>query len=236
MRGGVSSMRVSSMRSAPAARISPGIPRAISRVRLGPFSSAIPAASGFSSFANPIGFGTANGVPGLGFDYAHLAAISAGLRSVRSSNFRRRGGRGQAGFVPIVIGGYPYYDYGDIYGDTSEYDQSQYQPQAQPQPQQPQIIVIQQPEPANQQFAGSGDEAPAASATPAAEPMHDVGEFVLVRRDGRVLFASAFSVVGAQLTYVTPEGIRRSLPMTELDADATQQMNEARGTTVQIHN
>jgi hypothetical protein len=50
------------------------------------------------------------------------------------------------------------------------------------------------------------------------------------------LFASVFSVVGSQLQYVTPEGIRRTLPISELDAGATQQMNEARGTTVQIHN
>ena len=58
----------------------------------------------------------------------------------------------------------------------------------------------------------------------------------LVRRDGRILFASAFSVSGAQVTYVTPEGIRHSVPMAEMDPDATQQMNEARGTTVQLHN
>ena len=62
----------------------------------------------------------------------------------------------------------------------------------------------------------------------------DVGDFILVRRDGRILFASAFSITGDQLRYVTPEGIRRSLPMAELDSDATQQMNEARGTTVQL--
>ena len=49
-------------------------------------------------------------------------------------------------------------------------------------------------------------------------------------------FASAFSIVGDQLRYVTPEGIRHSVPMAEMDPDATQQMNEARGTTVQLHN
>lgn len=43
-------------------------------------------------------------------------------------------------------------------------------------------------------------------------------------------------LTGPQLTYVTPEGIRRMLPLSDLDADATQQMNEARGTSVQIHN
>jgi hypothetical protein len=67
-------------------------------------------------------------------------------------------------------------------------------------------------------------------------PIPDVGDFILVRRDGRIVFASVFSVVGSQLQYVTPEGIRHSIAMSDLDADATQQMNEARGTTVQIHN
>ncbi len=41
---------------------------------------------------------------------------------------------------------------------------------------------------------------------------------------------------GTQLQYVTPEGIRHTLAMSDLDAGATQEMNEARGTTVQIHN
>jgi hypothetical protein len=67
-------------------------------------------------------------------------------------------------------------------------------------------------------------------------PIRDVGDFILVRRDGRVLFASVFSVVGTQLQYVTPEGIRRTLEISDLDGDATQQMNEARGTTVEFHN
>jgi len=57
-----------------------------------------------------------------------------------------------------------------------------------------------------------------------------------VRRDGRVLFASMYSVVGSQLRYISPEGIRYTLPLTDLDGDATREMNEARGTTVEIHN
>jgi hypothetical protein len=67
-------------------------------------------------------------------------------------------------------------------------------------------------------------------------PVRDVGDFILVRRDGRILFASIFSVVGTQLQYVTPEGIRRTLAIADLDAAATQQINEARGTTLQFQN
>jgi hypothetical protein len=45
-----------------------------------------------------------------------------------------------------------------------------------------------------------------------------------------------FSVTGTQVQYVTPEGIRHTLPLAELDTSATQEMNEARGTTLQFHN
>ena len=83
-----------------------------------------------------------NGVPGLGFDFPHLAAISAGLRNNRFSHFGR-GRRGQGTFAPIWYGGYPYYY------DDSGYDQPEQQI-VQPSQQQPQIIVIQQPVPAQQ--------------------------------------------------------------------------------------
>jgi hypothetical protein len=186
-------------------------------------------ASDFDPFANSVSF---DGVPGLGFDFPHLAAISVGQRNNSSSHFGHNGHHGQGAFVPIFFGGYPYYS------DDLGYDQPEQQAVQQPQPQ-PQIIVIQQPAPA-QQGADSGSDtgnlSASAPATPAAEPIPDVGDFILVRRDGRVLFASVYSVVGTQLLYVTPEGIRHTLAIADLDADATQQMNEARGTTVQIHN
>lgn len=188
--------------------------------------------SGVDPIANTDSF---DGVPGLGFDYPHLAAISGGLRNHHSSHFGHDGHRGQGSFVPILFGGYPYYPY---YIDDMGYDQPEQQTVQQSQPQ-PQIIVIQLPAPAQQgadAASDSGSVSAPAIAEPEALPIPDVGNFILVRRDGRILFASAFSVVGTQLQYVTPEGIRHTIAMTDLDADATQQMNEARGTTVQIHN
>jgi hypothetical protein len=177
------------------------------------------------SFGNSTSFGSSNGVPGLGFDYPHLAAISGGLRNGQPSNSGRGIHRGQSSFVPILFGGYPYY------ADSLDYEQPEQQPQ-----QQPQVIVIQQPVPATQQIVDPGNAPAISSPPPVAAPVREVGEFILVKRDGRILFASAFMVGGAQLTYVTPEGIRRTLSVSELDAEATQQMNEARGTTIQIHN
>ena len=79
---------------------------------------------------------------------------------------------------------------------------------------------------------------PAPIAGPAAAPLPvaRVGEIILIRKDGRVLFASAFSVVGTQLRYISAEGSLQKFPVTELDAESTQQMNEARGNSVQISN
>jgi hypothetical protein len=187
--------------------------------------------SGFGPATNSFSFDSIAGVPGLGFDFPHLAAVGGAMRN-NPPHFEHHGHRGQDSFVPIFFGGYPY-GYEDL-----GYDQ-QDQQTVQPSQPQPQIIVIQQPVPV-QQGADSGSDAGNLSApeseSQAAAPIRDVGDFILVRRDGRVLFASIFSVVGAQLQYVTPEGIRHTLAMSDLDADATQQMNEARGTTVQIHN
>ena len=236
MRGGGMSVRMPAVHVAPVARtsISMAAPRSTrlgSGVRILPNGQFAPA---FSTFGNGTVFGAANGVPGLGFDYPHLAAISGGLRNNGSGHFRRGFRRGQAPFAGVFIGGYPYYygDYGDYYGDATDYGQ--------PQQQQPQVLVVPQPAPApaEQQYVGSGNESAvsAAASSAPATPVRDVGDFILVRRDGRVLFASAFTITGDQLRYVTPEGIRHSVPMAEMDPDATQQMNEARGTTVQLHN
>ncbi len=228
MRGAAPAMRTSSGRMAPAARLSAGsapVPRTNQQVRVMRIYASGRVISDSSSFANSLNFSSANGVPGLGFDYPHFAAISGSLQNNRSFGSRRGGHRQQNSFVPVLFDGYPYYS------DASDYDQ--------PQPQsQPQVIVIQQPVPevSTQQDVALGDVAASPAAPPATTPVRDVGEFVLVRRDGRILFASIFSVVGSQLLYVTPEGIRHTLPLTDLDADATQEMNEARGTSVKLHN
>jgi hypothetical protein len=188
--------------------------------------------SGFAPASNSFSFDGNSGVPGLGFDFPHLAAIRGAQGNTSSWHFGHHGHRGQGSFVPILFGGYPYY-YDELGFDSPEQQTAQ---QSQPQPQ---IIVIQQPVPAQQgadSGSDSGNLSASADASQTAAPIRDVGDFILVRRDGRILFASVFSVVGPQLQYVTPEGIRRTLAMSDLDAAATQQMNEARGTSLQIHN
>jgi hypothetical protein len=246
-RGGGVSVRMPSLAVRPMARIS------------GPYSSGFarrspaiqPATSfrisadghvvsGFTPVTFSAGQGAGIGVPGLGFDYPHLAAISGGLQSGARRGFERGRHSGQGYYVPILFGGYPYYLDGSLdYGQPDQPEQVQSQAQ-------PQVIVIQQPVPAvaGQQAsfpqdadAGIGGGQSSALASPAPEaPAPNVGEIILIRKDGRVLFASAFSVVGTQLRYISPEGILHKFPVTELDSEATQQMNEARGNSVQINN
>ncbi len=237
MRGGGSSgvsisvravpMRVTSMarESGPSAALSKSGAQASRRptvIQIAPNGHVISSSSSFAN-ANSFNFDDEYGVPGLGFDYVHLAAISGSFRN--NAHGFGHGSHRQRNFItPVFFGGYPYYS------DSTDYQQEQ---------QPPQIIVIQQPAPA----AAAQQEAPAAQVTyeapppaPAPAPVPEVGELILVRRDGRVLFASVFSVTGSQLQYVTPEGIRHTLPLAELDTVATQDMNEARGTTLQFHN
>ena len=224
-------VRVRTSTRAPASppATAPAVPRVNRQVSMVQASPSGQTAQGFDPISSTVSF---DGVPGLGFDFPHLAAISGAQRNNPSPRFAHDGHQGQGSFVPIFFGGYPYF-----YDDTG-YDQPAPQPVQQVQPQ-PQIIVIQQPVPA-QQSADTGNNAgnisPSASESQPSEPIPDVGNFILVRRDGRILFASVFSVVGAQLQYVTPDGIRRTLAMSDLDTAATQQMNEARGTTIQLHN
>jgi hypothetical protein len=191
--------------------------------------------SSTGSFANSINFGDGNGVPGLGFDYPHLAAVGGNFRG-NPPGFGRGGHRERNFVTPFLYGGFPYYsDFGDY-----QQEPQQQEPQQEPQQQQPQVIVIQQPVPAapvDQSVASAPQTTPnGTQPAPAPAPVPEVGELVLVRRDGRVLFASIFSVTGNQVQYVTPEGIRRVLPLSDLDTVATQEMNEARGTTLQFHN
>jgi hypothetical protein len=187
--------------------------------------------SSSAPFANTLSLNNLSGVHGLGFDFAHPAPVGGGLGNNPFSHFGGHGRSGQGPFVGILFGGFPYY-YDDSGSDQSGQQVAQQTDQQTDQQAQENV--------ATQQSVDTGNDVGNLSAYAPEDqpqaPVRDVGDFILVRRDGRILFASIFSVVGTQLQYVTPEGIRRTLAMADLDASATQQINEARGTTLQFQN
>ena len=164
--------------------------------------------------------------PGLGFDYAHWAAVHGNLNQLalidpitqlELAQAIRLQGTGGAYFP----GYYAPYGGAPIVMESPTGVAAPEPETAAPQPQP--IYVVAPPGTAPAQ-------APAAEQTPLPDP----GEFILVQRDGRLLFAVAFTSSDGRVVYVTKEGVRRSIPLSQLDLDSTQRMNEERGTPVQI--
>ena len=154
-------------------------------------------------------------VPGLGFDFSHLAAVcgpeaaGAGLRA-NPIFFPSFGGGFFVPSVPLIV-----------------------EEAAAPEPEQAEAAEVEvaeaprraraiHPVPAPEREVASTIES--ASVTP-----REQDEFVFVRRDGTVFFAVAYAWENGTLRYVTSEGLRRSLASAALDLDATQQFNEQRG-------
>jgi hypothetical protein len=92
-------------------------------------------------------------------------------------------------------------------------------------PQQPQVQQPQSPQP---------DEEVSAAQEQGEEQLPDVGQFTLVLRNGNRLEAVAFSHVNDQIIYITTDGSRRSFPATDLNSDATVEINGERGTPLQL--
>jgi hypothetical protein len=158
-------------------------------------------------------------VPGLGFDYSHLAAVHPQGIHGRGHGRGRNGGFVGA-YFPFYGGGY----YWPIFPDDAEDDQASASPAEEPQP-------VDSGEPEPQQVAEneapvrpSHDYVPAKSAAP-----QDTDEYVFVRRDGTLFFAAAFAWENGTLRYITREGLRRTLSLDQLDLSATQQFNQQRG-------
>jgi hypothetical protein len=156
-------------------------------------------------------------VPGLGFDIPHLAATR---------------GAAAVGAVPFaqtaVAGGFPIFE-GGFLMPSSPVIVVQVPP-----------IVVQQPviteaaEPETSARAPEPAAAPVAKQEAAPTPEPSAAEYVFVRRDGSVFFATAYSWEKNTLRYITAEGLRRSIARDALDLAATQEFNEQRGLTIQI--
>jgi hypothetical protein len=149
-------------------------------------------------------------VPGLGFDYVHFAAVHP---NASRHHFDR-------GLVTPFLGG-------GIYVPAPYYypEQAAAVPAAEEAP-------AAEPSEAAEESANADSRVTASTAPRYSQRLEPSAEYVFVRRDGTVFFAVAFSYNGGNLQYVTKEGLRRSVPLSTLDADATQQFNEQRGVTV----
>jgi len=119
----------------------------------------------------------------------------------------------------LVDGGYY-----EAPSDTGETDQNEQQPQAQ----QPAVDQEQRPERSAEASAPGGQQS-ASQSLP-----EDVGQFVLVLRNGTQIQAVAFSRSGDRIVYITTDGLRRSLALADVDTQSTDRINEERGTPVQL--
>ncbi len=171
--------------------------------------------------------------PGLGFDYTHLAAVNRNLstralidpatqhRLALERQIRRETPVASGPAFPVVVN--------SIVVNVAP---------------QPPVVIVQEPE-AEPEYErlqrarylerleqSQREEVPAA---PLYEPpLRESDELVFIRRDGSLVFAVGFVARGERLIYITREGHRRSLPIVDLDLAATREMNEARGTSLQL--
>jgi hypothetical protein len=157
---------------------------------------------------------TAN-VPGLGFDFAHAAAI-AGRRSRHRFDFD--GGFGGLGFSGFLLSP------GVVVEEVPVESQAPVEEAAVPR--------YRDYEGEPQHEVGEGQLL--YPATPALGPQHDAAEYVFVRRDGSLVFAVAYSWDNGTLRYITRDGLRGSVTQSSLDLEATQQFNEQRGVNFRL--
>jgi len=163
--------------------------------------------------------------PAFGFDFSHLAAVDRDL-DIRAlidpvTQLRLAQAERLLRETPATPGLFPFF----VPDQPVVYVQSP-----------PPVVILQQ--------AAAFQPAPAAATeqelvvadrrTPAPAPVSDVGEFILVRRDGTQIHAVAFTRQIDRIIYITSDGLRHSLPLGDLDPDATIRVNEERGTSLQM--
>lgn len=178
--------------------------------------------------ANP-NFGTSNfvsnNVPGLGFDYPHLAAVGP-KNGQFGRNFRFRQ------TVPFGFGGFListpeiYVDNPQAVAEAQETAAEQGDADAQAQFEAAQMQAYR---------AGQQSVTPqVAPPPPPPEPAADPASYVFVMRSGGVVFAVAYSWDNGTLRYVTPEGQRKSIAADAIDLEATTQLNESQGLSFRV--
>ena len=162
-----------------------------------------------------------NDVPGLGFDYPHLAAVGPK---------HGQNGRGRAGFrqtVPFGFGGYLITSPEIVVENPQAVEEAQ-----ETAAEQGDGDLQAQFEDAQRRAFRAGQQSMAQKAEPeppAPEPAADPASYVFVMRDGTMVFAVAYTWENGTLKYVTPEGQRKSVAADSLDMNATTKFNESQG-------
>ena len=156
-----------------------------------------------------------SGVPGLGFDEVHLAAV-CGPGGVGTGRF----GQGSPFFFPFFDSGF-FMPSVPVAEEATSTDAQQQEAREVDSQETRRRVRESQP-----------------AAAPVAEPDHtpipESEQYVFVRRDGTVFFAVAYAWENGTLRYVTSDGLRRNIAKNALDLDATQQFNEQRGLNFQF--
>jgi hypothetical protein len=167
-------------------------------------------------------------VPGLGFDFEHLAAISGNLAEKALIDPATQAELALAERLNRGVGEPAFFLSG--YGGEApvSYDAPDAQPQPAPQPA-PQIIIVQPPA-----TAPASEQAGPRAEQEAAAPLPEASDFLLVLKNGAMVSAVAFTRQGDELVYVTKEGNRRTMSVSSIDTDATSKVNEARGTPLKL--
>lgn len=224
---------VSAMRARPVSTSVAAAPRTSSRIPAAPHTRTHSRVSPNDLFSGGGSFGLFNpiGAPDFGFglgtsslmnqDWAIKAAIDPATqwRLFEAQKFLRNNGFVGSGFYLLDSGGYY-----EVPSDSGEANQ----PEQQPQQQQP-IVIVQAPQAAQPAAESAPSEPEETSA-----PLPDVGQFVLVLRNGTQIQAVAFSRSGDRIVYITADGLRRTLALADLDNDSTARINEERGTPLQL--
>jgi hypothetical protein len=170
-----------------------------------------------------------NPTPPYGFDYQYLNSINAdaGLKAtIDPATEVQLREAARLGCGAIGGGGYLLWGGGYGYAPPEQQDvQQDPAPAAQPQ-----VIVVQVPQSQTQSAAkpGSSTEQDDNAALP------DKGQFVLVMRDGTQVNAAAFTRSQNTIVYITPDGARRTVMLSDLDTAATVRLNGERGTQLQL--
>jgi hypothetical protein len=229
-------------------RVLPG-PSHIVRMQRAPISngaprqfhpSGTPPASFGNQFDNGYGYGSGetlgqllDPVPGLGFDYSYLNAINSDLGIKAVIDPRTEWELATAERVARITGGYGYGAGAYLLDGGGDYivpaEPASGQAQDSQQPQQPMVIVVK--EQANQH--SDADETPAVAPQPAT-PLPNVSNFTLVLQNGTKIQAIAFTRVGDKIVYIASDGSRHTLPASELDSSATEQLNADSGTQLRF--